>query len=151
MYILVAFFLFIVSLTLVLVRKPFFSEVGTGKDELVAPRPTNGTGKVWFFASILICAIICTIIYLPIMNTVPSNSTAHIGWPQSQSLGIGTWAAACGVVGIISMLISYYAYGKKHGVNPADIGLKISVKKALKIPIIPYFSRLSGISRFSVM
>ena len=87
---LVAFFLFIVSLTLVLVRKPFFSEVGTGKDELVAPRPTNGTGKVWFFASILICAIICTIIYLPIMNTVPSNSTAHIGWPQSQSLGIGT-------------------------------------------------------------
>ena len=45
---LVAFFLFIVSLTLVLVRKPFFSEVGTGKDELVAPRPTNGTGKVWF-------------------------------------------------------------------------------------------------------
>ena len=129
---LVAFFLFIVSLTLVLVRKPFFSEVGTGKDELVAPRPTNGTGKVWFFASILICAIICTIIYLPIMNTVPSNSTAHIGWPQSQSLGIGTWAAACGVVGIISMLISYYAYGKKHGVNPADIGLKISVKKALK-------------------
>ena len=67
---LVAFFLFIVSLTLVLVRKPFFSEVGTGKDELVAPRPTNGTGKVWFFASILICAIICTIIYLPFLRLI---------------------------------------------------------------------------------
>ena len=95
---LVAFFLFIVSLTLVLVRKPFFSEVGTGKDELVAPRPTNGTGKVWFFASILICAIICTIIYLPIMNTVPSNSTAHIGWatesvPRHWYMGCRLWCS----------------------------------------------------------
>lgn len=127
---LVAFFMFMVSLTLVLVKKPFFSEVGT--EELVAPRPTNKAGKTWFFASIIICALICTVIYLPIMNTVPSNSTANIGWPQSQALGIGTWAAACGVIGIISMLISYYAYGKKNGVSPADIGLKISPRKAGK-------------------
>lgn len=127
---LVAFFMFLVSLTLVLVKKPFFSEVGT--EELVAPRPTNKAGKTWFYASITICAIICTVIYLPIMNTVPSNSTANIGWPQSQALGIGTWAAACGVIGIISMLISYYAYGKKNGVSPADIGLKISPRKAGK-------------------
>lgn len=131
---LVAFFMFLVSLTLVLVKKPFFSEVGT--EELVAPRPTNKAGKAWFFASITICAVICTVIYLPIMNAVPSNSTANIGWPQSQALGIGTWAAACGVIGIISMLISYYAYGKKNGVSPADIGLKISPRKALKTVLL---------------
>ena len=124
---LVGFFMFMVSLALVLVKKPFFAEIGT--DELVAPRKTDKAGKTWFFASIIICAVICTVIYLPIMNTVPSNSTADIGWPQSQALGIGTWSAACGVVGIISMLISYFAYGKKHGMDPADVGLKISPRK----------------------
>ena len=129
---LIAFFMFIVSLTLVLVRKPFFKEVGMDGDELVQPRPADKTGKIWFFASIAICAIICTVIYLPIMNTVPSNSTADIGWPQSQALGIGTWSAACGVVGILSMLISYFVYGKKHGMDPAGTGLKLSVRKALK-------------------
>lgn len=124
---LVGFFLFMVSLTLVLVKRPFFAEAGAA--ELVEPRKANKSGKAWFFASIAICAIICTVIYLPIMNTVPSNSTADIGWPQSQALGIGVWAAACGVVGIISMLISYFAYGKKNGVDLADIGLKISLRK----------------------
>ncbi len=127
---LIAFFAFMVSLALVLVKRPFFAEVGT--DELVQPRPADGKGKIWFFASLLICAVICTIIYLPIMNTVPSNSTADIGWPQSQALGIGTWSAVCGLVGIVSMLVSYFAYGKKNGMDPEAVGLKISPRKALK-------------------
>lgn len=127
---LIAFFMFMVSLALVLSKKPFFAETGT--DELVAPRPAGKPGRIWFYASLLVSAVICTVIYLPIMNAVPSNSTADIGWPQSQALGIGTWAAACGVVVIVSMLVSYYAYGKKHGVSPAETGLKISPKKALK-------------------
>lgn len=129
---LVALFMFMVSLTLVLVKRPFFSEVGMAEDTLVAPRPANKTGKTWFFASILICAVICTVIYLPIMNAVPSNSTADIGWPQSQALGIGTWSAACGLVGIVSMLVSYFAYGKKNGMDLAATGLKISPRKAIK-------------------
>lgn len=125
-----AFFAFIVSLALVLVKRPFFAEVGS--ETMVEPRPANKAGKTWFFVSVIICAILCTVIYLPIMNTVPSNSTADIGWPQSQALGIGTWAAACGAISIVSMLISYFAYGKKNGVNPAAIGLKIAPRKALK-------------------
>lgn len=125
-----AFFAFIVSLALVLVKRPFFAEVGS--ETMVEPRPATKTGKTWFFVSVIICAILCTVIYLPIMNTVPSNSTADIGWPQSQALGIGTWAAACGAISIVSMLISYFAYGKKNGVNPAAIGLKIAPRKALK-------------------
>lgn len=125
-----AFFAFIVSLALVLVKRPFFAEVGS--ETMVEPRPANKAGKTWFFVSVIICAILCTVIYLPIMNTVPSNSTADIGWPQSQALGIGTWAAACGAISIVSMLISYFAYSKKNGVNPAAIGLKIAPRKALK-------------------
>lgn len=125
-----AFLAFIVSLALVLVKRPFFAEVGS--ETMVEPRPANKAGKTWFFVSVIICAILCTVIYLPIMNTVPSNSTADIGWPQSQALGIGTWAAACGAISIVSMLISYFAYGKKNGVNPAAIGLKIAPRKALK-------------------
>lgn len=125
-----AFFAFIVSLALVLVKRPFFAEVGS--ETMVEPRPANKAGKTWFFVSVIICAILCTVIYLPIMNTVPSNSTADIGWPQSQALGIGTWAPACGAISIVSMLISYFAYSKKNGVNPAAIGLKIAPRKALK-------------------
>lgn len=146
---LIAFFVFIVSLTLVLVKRPFFAEVGT--DELVQPRPADKKGKIWFFASIAVCAIICTIIYLPIMNTVPSNSTADIGWPQSQALGIGTWSAACGLVGIISMLISYFAYGRKNGMDPAAVGLKISLRKALKTILLALIVIVSAFGFLAVM
>lgn len=50
-------------------------------------------------------------------------------WPQNSPPGVGLWAAACGLFAILSMLVSYYAYGEKHGAKPAEIGLGISLRR----------------------
>lgn len=124
---LIGFFMFMVSLTLVLVKKPFFAEAGS--EAPVEPRKTDKAGKLWFFGSLIVGCIFGTVSYLPIMNNVNSHATSPDGWPQSSPLGVGLWAAACGLFAILSMLVSYYAYGKKHGVKPAEIGLSISLRR----------------------
>jgi hypothetical protein len=43
-------------------------------------------------------------------------------------MGVSMWAAACGLFAIVSMLVSYFCYGKKHGVDLGEVGLKISLK-----------------------
>ena len=127
---LVGFFMFMVSLTLVLVKKPFFADLSV--ETPVAPRAINKTGKIWFFGSLLIGVLFATVAYFPILGGLASSSGYIPGIRQSSPNGVSTWAAACGAVGIISMLVSYFVYGKKNGVDLADIGVKISLKKLAK-------------------
>lgn len=131
---LAAFFVFMVSLTLVLVKKPFFADLSV--ETPVAPRTINKTGKIWFFGSLLIGVLFATVAYFPILGGLGSSSGYIPGIRQSSPNGVSTWAAACGIVGIISMLVSYFVYGKKNGVDLADIGVKISLKKLVKTLIL---------------
>ena len=124
---LAAFFTFMVALTLVLVKKPFFAELSL--EEPVAPRAVNGSGKLWFYGSLLLGMVFAAVTYFPILGGLKSASGYVPGITQSSPNGVSMWAAACGLFAVLSMVVSYYAYGKKNGVNLADIGLKISVKK----------------------
>lgn len=124
---LAAFFTFMVALTLVLVKKPFFAELSQEQD--VAPRAINRTGKLWFYGSLLLGMIFAAVTYFPILGGLSSASGYVSGISQSSPNGVSTWAAACGLFTILSMVVSYYAYGKKNGVDLADTGLKITVKK----------------------
>lgn len=124
---LAAFFTFMVALTLVLVKKPFFAELSQEQD--VAPRAINRAGKLWFYGSLLLGMIFAAVTYFPILGGLSSASGYVSGISQSSPNGVSTWAAACGLFTILSMVVSYYAYGKKNGVDLADTGLKITVKK----------------------
>ena len=58
------------------------------------------------------------------------------GITQSSPNGVSTWAAACGVFAVLSMVVSYFCYGKKNGVDLSDVGLKISLKNLGKTVLL---------------
>ena len=51
------------------------------------------------------------------------------GWPQSSPWGVCLWAAACGLFAILSMVVSYFAFGKKNGLDLEAVGVKLSLAK----------------------
>ena len=122
---LIGFFMFMVSLALVLAKTPFF---GMDVEEPVAPRAVDKTGKIWFFASAALGILFATLTYLPIHSALSGSSGYIPGVTQSSPKATGTWAAACGAFTILSMVVSYFAYGKKNGMDLGEVGIKISLK-----------------------
>ena len=122
---LIGFFMFMVSLALVLAKTPFF---GMDVEEPVAPRAVDKTGKIWFFASAALGILFATLTYLPIHSALSGSSGYIPGVTQSSPRATGTWAAACGAFTILSMVVSYFAYGKKNGMDLGEVGIKISLK-----------------------
>lgn len=131
---LIGFFMFMVSLTLVLVKVPFFSDLSV--EAPVEPRPVGKTGKIWFFGSLVLGVVFGSVTYFPILTKLSSASGYVPGVSQSSPNGVSTWAMACGLFAVLSMVVSYFAYGKKHGVDLADIGVKISLKKLGKTIVL---------------
>lgn len=133
---LAGFFMFMVSLALVLVKKPFFAELSV--DEPIAPRATDKTGAIWFFGSLALGIAFGTLTYFPILTKL-SSSAGYLSGPgmiQSSPRGVSAWACACGAFTIVSMIVSYFFYGKKNGMDLASVGVKISVKKLIKTVIL---------------
>ena len=124
---LIGFFLFMVSLTLVLVKTPFFSDLSV--ETPVEPRAVSKAGKIWFFGALVLGTTFATLAYFPILTALKSSGGYNPGILQSSPNGVSTWAAACGLFGVISMVVSYFCFGKKNGVDLADVGVKISWKK----------------------
>ena len=131
---LIGFFMFMVSLTLVLVQTSFFKELSV--EEPIAARPVAKGGKAWFFGSLALGAIFASVIYFPILGGLKSSSGYVPDVAQSSPNGVGTWAMACGAFAILSMIVSYFAYGKKNGVDLAEVGVKISLKKLVKTIVL---------------
>jgi len=131
---LIAFFMFMVSLTLVLVQTSFFKELSV--EEPIAARPVAKGGKAWFFGSLALGAIFASVIYFPILGGLKSSSGYVPDVAQSSPNGVGTWAMACGAFAILSMIVSYFAFGKKNGVDLAEVGVKISLKKLVKTIVL---------------
>ena len=124
---LIGFFMFMVSLTLVLVQTSFFKDLSV--DAPVEARPVAKGGKGWMFGCLALGVAFACLVYFPILGGLKSSSGYVPNVAQSSPNGVGTWAAACGAFAILSMIVSYFAYGKKNGVDLADVGVKISLKK----------------------
>jgi len=122
---LIGFFMFMVALTLVLAKTSFF---GMDVQSPIAPRPATKAGKAWFFGALLVGVVFAAVTYFPIHNALKGSSGYVPGVSQSSPRATGTWAAACGVFAILSMVVSYFCYGKKHGVDLGEVGVKISLK-----------------------
>lgn len=122
---LIGFFMFMVALTLVLAKTSFF---GMDVQSPIAPRPVTKGGKAWFYGALLVGAVFAAVTYFPIHNALKGSSGYIPGVTQSSPRATGTWAAACGVFAILSMVVSYFCYGKKNGVDLGEVGVKISLK-----------------------
>ncbi|WP_143383113.1 alpha/beta hydrolase family protein [Flavonifractor sp. An112] len=122
---LIGFGMFITCFTLLMVKTPFFASLG--REEPVAPRAVSGKGKAWFWGSLLLGAIFGSAVYIPIMLNAKTFTVFYDGWPQSSPWGVCLWAAACGLFAILSMVVSYFAFGKKNGLNLKEVGVRISL------------------------
>lgn len=123
---LIGFYIFLVALAIVLLfTRPFES---LRSKEVVEPRKVTGAGKGWFFGSLAVCAIACSVIYLPIMLNADTFTTAPGGWAQSSPWGVSLWACCCGLISIVSMAVWYFAAGKKQGADLSALGMKKSLK-----------------------
>lgn len=126
---LIGFFMFMVSLTLVLVQTTFFKSLSV--EAPVQPRKISKGGKVWFYASLALGVAFAAVAYFPILTYFKSSSgygPTLSGTTQTSPMGVSMWAAACGLFAVLSMVVSYFCYGKKHGVDLGDVGVKISLK-----------------------
>ena len=115
---LIGFFMFMVALTLVLAKTSFF---GMDVQSPIAPRPVTKGGKAWFYGALLVGAVFAAVTYFPIHNALKGSSGYIPGVTQSSPRATGTWAAACGVFAILSMVVSYFCYGKKNGVDLGEV------------------------------
>lgn len=122
--------MFIVSFTVLMVFTPFFSALRA--KEPMGPVAVQKGGMAWFWGSLVAAAIFGTVIYYPILIAGNSFSTSRGLVPQSSPWGVGLWAMLCGAFAIVSMVLSYNLYGKKHGFSLADRGVSMSLKKTGK-------------------
>lgn len=120
---LIGFVIFICSFTIVMVYTPTFA--GLRSKELAQPvKVSDGKGKLWFWLSLLAGALFSMLIYRWILKVGTSMSVT-----QTEAMGLGLWSTLCGVFTILSMLLFYHLYGKKHGVDLVELGVKIPLKK----------------------
>jgi len=127
---LVGFFMFMTSLAIVLAKKPYFAEIAC--EETVLPRETAKGGKAWFWGCTAAGVAFGTISYFPILNYFQGKAGYISGVSQSSPRSVGMWALACGLFSILTMVVSYLAYGKKNGMDLKETGVCISVKKLAK-------------------
>ncbi|GHV25365.1 hypothetical protein FACS189498_3520 [Spirochaetia bacterium] len=120
---LISFFVFMVNVTLVLLKTNFFSSLRSPKP--VQPLPVAKGGEKIFFGTLAFSALVSVIFYLPIVGAVmkmPANNFIIKVMP----FAIGCWAAFNGIVAIIVMAVVNKVYIKKSGISIAERGLTLT-------------------------
>ena len=122
--------LFICSFCVVLVYTPTFASLRPEKAPEAA-HVEGKTGKLWFWCLLAAGALFGTLVYRPIVDYGRGLSVA-----QSETMGLGLWSTACGVFAILSMLVYYFCYGRKHGYDGKATGVNLGVKNLLKTVVL---------------
>lgn len=120
---LIGFVIFLVNFTILMVFTPAFASLREA--ELVAPRAVDKKGQLWFWGSLAASAVFSVVVFLPLVYR--GVSATYV--PQVATYGVGLWAAACGLFTILCMVVSYFCYGKKNGMNLAEVGAKLPLAK----------------------
>lgn len=125
---LVGIVLFLVSFVLVMLEVPFFASLK--EKELVQPMSVDGGGKLWFWISLVCCAIVSGVSYMWAIQNVYSKTT--VAFPQTGPLTMGVWCVLSGVFALILLIIYAFTYGKSHGFSAAARGITMSWGKLLR-------------------
>lgn len=119
----IGFVLFICSFGTLLLFTPTFESLRA--KEIVAPvKVTDKKEKLWFWLSLVAGAAFGSLVYLTLV--AKGNAMAV---SQTETMGLGLWSTACGLFTVLSMVVYYYAYKKKKGMDLTTIGLKMPIKK----------------------
>ncbi len=135
----IGFALFLCSFGAVLLNTRAFETLrATEKVEPTAIKDKKAILLFWL--SLVLGVVFSCLVYLPLVALGNSAKVA-----QGEALGLGLWSTACGLFTILSMVVYYFAYGKKHGMNLSNSGIKLGAKKfgltvalALSVVVVGY-------------
>lgn len=120
---LVALAIFICAFGTLMLFTPTFESLRA--KEVVQPvKLADNKAKFWFWGSLAAGVLFSCLIYI---NAVAFGNTKAVS--QTEAMGLGVWSTLCGLFTILSMVVFYQCYGKKHGMNLAELGVKMPLKK----------------------
>ena len=124
-------FLLIIPLTRNLLQIKFFSSI-------VKPVPPalpkqSQQGKIVFWSVFVFGATIACVTFIPMVDIAkvlfPEAANRELTWffPQRMNNSVMLWAVLNGSVGFILFFLSYFLFGKKHGVTMSSWGANVSL------------------------
>ena len=135
----VSFFL-LIPLTKNLLKISFFSIIVKKVPE---PLPVqNRKSKIIFWSLISFSALVACVTFIPMVEVAkylfPEAATRNLTWffPQRMNNSVMLWALFNGTLGLILFFLSYYMFGKKHGVKQNSWGLGISLNELFRTVIL---------------
>ena len=128
--------LMLVPLTRMLLKFSFFKEIIKPIPEPL-PKQTK-MGKLVFWSIFVISASIACVTFIPMVDIAKilfvDAASRELTWffPQRMNNSVMLWAAFNGGVGIIIFYLSFYFFGKYHGVNSGSWGLQVSKSELIR-------------------
>jgi len=130
----------LIPLTRMLLQINFFKEI-------IKPIPDalpvqSKRSRIVFWIIFFISASIACITFIPMVDIAKvlfaDAANRELTWffPQRMNNSVMLWAALNGAIGIIIFLLSFYFFGKHHGVKKKSWGLKVSKKELTKTIIL---------------
>ena len=120
---LVALAIFICAFGTLMLFTPTFESL-RAKEVIQPAKLADNKAKFWFWGSLAASVLFSCLIYI---NAVAFGNTKAVS--QTEAMGLGVWSTLCGLFTILSMVVFYQCYGKKHGMNLAELGVKMPLKK----------------------
>ena len=128
---LVAMVVFSVFLIKALCTLKFFAPLAPEKAPRLGPAPKDAKGKVWFWG-MTILNLSFAILSITIMYSTKYSYWLTPTFPQQMTNVYAFWGAINGVFMLLTILVSYFFYGRKNGATMKSWGLAIGWKNLLK-------------------
>jgi hypothetical protein len=128
--------LMLVPLTRILLQLSFFKGIIKSIPDPL-PEQSNKSRLVFWIIFFTSASIAC-LTFIPMVDIAKvlfvDASNRELTWffPQRMNNSVMLWAAFNGAIGIIIFLLSFYLFGKHHGVNKKSWGLQISYTELTK-------------------
>lgn len=126
---LIGFGIFIVSFTKVMLNTKLFNSLKAVKEASINKQP-DFKGKLWFWGSSLLTAVIAGLSYLKLYNWTQVNRPLFFN--QIPTYYIGVWSTVMGIAITIIMVLFYNFYAKKNGFDLKANGIILSFKNLIK-------------------
>ncbi len=136
----------IVSLLMLLPIAKLFLSLNFYKDivkDVPASLPEQTSkSKIIFWTVFFLSALIACISFIPMVDVAKilfyESANRELTWffPQRMNNSVMLWAAFNGSIGLVIFFISYYFFGRHHGVNTNSWGLQINKVELFKTIIL---------------
>ncbi len=126
---LIGFGIFIVSFTKVMLNTKLFNSLKLS-EKVSINNPPDTKGKLWFWGSSLLTAVIAGVSYIKLYNWTQVNRP--IFFNQRPTYYIGVWSTVMGIAITVIMVLFYKFYAKENGFDLKGRGIILSVKNSIK-------------------